>query len=349
MNRTGQPKIDLSSIDRILLIRIRRIGDVVMTTPAVSALKQAFPQSHISYIIGEPYLELVEGNQNLDELIVLPEKLGAIDFLRFIRRVRKNKYDVVIDFHGGPRAFLITLFSRARLKIGYTVKYKHFVYDIKVPRKPDKGYLHSVENHLNLVRALGINPDPIPPLNLPETTEAEKSRVSEFLQENNLSCSQIIVLHIGAGNRFRDWGVNNKSKLIRLLTQMPNIVIVLVGGEEDHREETALLASHPSAVFSAVGCLNMRETRELISHAALFIGPDSGPMHIAASTSTPIVAYFGPTLPATFAPWQAKSSLIEKDFECRPCKQVECIHEDFRCLQKITPEEVYRACQEYLR
>ena len=153
-----------------------------MTTPAVSALKQAFPQSHISYIIGEPYLELVEGNQNLDELIVLPEKLGAIDFLRFIRRVRKNKYDVVIDFHGGPRAFLITLFSRARLKIGYTVKYKHFVYDIKVPRKPDKGYLHSVENHLNLVRALGINPDPIPPLNLPETTEAEKSRVSEFLQ-----------------------------------------------------------------------------------------------------------------------------------------------------------------------
>jgi len=96
--------------------------------------------------------------------------------------------------------------------------------------------------------------------------------------------------------------------------------------------------------LSLVGKLNLREVKELISYSSLFVGPDSGPMHIAASTSTPIVALFGPTLPANFAPWQAKAYLIEKKFDCRPCKQRQCIHEDFRCLRSITPEEVYQAC-----
>ena len=104
-----------------------------------------------------------------------------------------------------------------------------------------------------------------------------------------------------------------------------------------------------SPVFSLVSKTRVRETRELISRASLFVGPDSGPMHLAASTSTPIVAYFGPTLPAVFSPWQATSTIVEKDFACRPCKQVECITNDFRCLQTIKPWEVYTACLEYLK
>lgn len=97
-----------------------------------------------------------------------------------------------------------------------------------------------------------------------------------------------------------------------------------------------------------VGKLNLREVRELISRSALFVGPDSGPMHIAATTSTPIVALFGPTLPAHFSPWQAKAYLIEKDFDCRPCRQKRCIYEDFRCLRSITPDEVFQACLRFI-
>jgi heptosyltransferase-1 len=102
-------------------------------------------------------------------------------------------------------------------------------------------------------------------------------------------------------------------------------------------------------ILSLVSRLNLRELRELISRASLFVGPDSGPMHIAATTSTPIVAYFGPTLPAHFGPWMAQSTLLEKDFDCRPCRQRQCVHEDFRCLRTISPEEVYNACLPYLK
>jgi ADP-heptose:LPS heptosyltransferase len=77
-----------------------------------------------------------------------------------------------------------------------------------------------------------------------------------------------------------------------------------------------------------------------MAHAALFVGPDSGPMHIASTTDTPIVAYFGPTLPTHFAPWKAKARLLETDQECRPCRQRECPHGDIRCLRDITVDDV---------
>lgn len=320
-----------------------------MTTPAVTALKQKYPGAQISYVIGEPYLDLVQGNTCLDEIIVLPSKHGRRDFFKFLRQIRKSRYDVVVDFHGGPRASWITLFSKARLKIGYKIKYKHFIYDIKIPRRLEEGFVHSVENHVNLVRTIGVSPDVIPRLSLPATTESEKANVDKFIQENQLGDTQIIVFHIGAGNRFRDWGLDNMSGLIHLLSQEPNVAVVLIGGEEDSKAERALLDSSSYSLFSLVNKMGLREIKEVISRAALFVGPDSGPMHIAASTSTPIVAYFGPTLPAVFAPWMAESALIEKDFTCRPCKQVECIHDDFRCLQTITPEEVYQACKTILR
>jgi ADP-heptose:LPS heptosyltransferase len=94
--------------------------------------------------------------------------------------------------------------------------------------------------------------------------------------------------------------------------------------------------------------LNLIELLELLGRAALFVGPDSGPMHIAAAAGTPIVAFFGPTLPENFGPWQAKATLIARDLACRPCKQRRCLTDDFRCLRSIRPEEVYEACLPYL-
>ncbi|MCK4557156.1 MAG: glycosyltransferase family 9 protein, partial [Candidatus Aminicenantes bacterium] len=131
-------------------------------------------------------------------------------------------------------------------------------------------------------------------------------------------------------------------------TKKTQVKIVLIGAAEDNKAEKEILKKSKDSILSQVGKLNLREVRELISNSSLFVGPDSGPMHIAAATSTPIVALFGPTLPANFAPWQAKASYVEKKLDCRPCKQRRCIHEDFRCLRNINPEEVYQACLRYI-
>ena len=348
LSPTGRQKIDPSQINKILIIRLRRIGDIIMTTPAVSALRKGLPNAFISYLVEEPYRELVEGNPDLDKVIVIEKDQSKKSLLKLIRQVRKEKFDVVLDFHGGPRASLVTWLSKARLKIGYKIKYRNFIYHIKLPRKPQKGHFHSVENHLNFVRALGIHIDPPPPLYLPPPQKNEVKKVEKFVEENGLEGFKIVVIHISAGNEFRDWGKSNWVKLIHLLSKRPQVKTVLIGADEDRMAEKKILKESKGSIHSLVGKLNLREVRELISQSSLFVGPDSGPMHIAASTSTPIVALFGPTLPANFAPWEAIATLIEKKLDCRPCKQRQCVHEDFRCLRSITPEEVYQACLRFI-
>jgi lipopolysaccharide heptosyltransferase II len=348
LSQKEKRKTDPSRIRKILLIRLRRIGDVVLTTPAIAALREGIPSAKITYVIDEPYRELVEGHPDLDSVIVLPRELRFKEFRKHIRQIRRESYDAVIDFHGGPRASLLTFFSGAQLKIGYKIKYKSLIYDIKLPREPEEGHFHSVENHVNLVKALGVDPPSIPALSLPSATETEAKNVRRFIQTNSLGSTKIITLHISAGNKFRDWGAERLTQLIALLSQVPRTKVVLIGSGEDSQNEEAIKRKSDAPFISMVNRLNLRELRDLISHSALFVGPDSGPMHIAATTTTPIVAYFGPTLPAHFGPWKAQSTLLEKDFDCRPCRQRQCIHEDFRCLSTISPEEVYSACLPYL-
>jgi len=341
-------KADPSTLGKILLIRLRRIGDIILTTPAVRALKLALPQAELAYVVEEPYRRLVEGNPDLAEIIVVPKGQTGRDFAALIRRVRKAKFDAVLDFHGGPRASLLTLLSGAKIKIGYEVKYRSFIYDVRVPRRTAGARIHSVENHVNLVRALGVPVTEISGLVVPEARPEEAATVRRFLAENGLTSGDAggpVVLHIGAGTRFRDWGAENMAELIRLLETRPGVRVILIGGQEDREIEAAILEL-TTGTLSLVGRLNLAETRELIARATLFAGPDSGPMHIAAATGTPIVAWFGPNVTAHVAPWKprAEARTIEKDLDCRPCKQRKCVHGDLRCMRTITPKEVFEAC-----
>jgi ADP-heptose:LPS heptosyltransferase len=320
-----------------------------MTTPAITALSEALPEAHISYVVEKPFRELIEGNPHVDRTLVLPRRLGVNRFLKTIRMIRKERFDAVIDFHGGPTASLITLFSGARLKIGYRVKYKSAVYDIAIPRGLRTGHIHSVENHINLVRALGLKISASPSLLLPESPDATKKKIRDFFSEKGLAGSKVIIIHVGAGNKFREWGVRRWVEFLSILLRKHDIKIVMIGTSEEEDIADQILDELPSSVFSLVSKLTLKDLRELIAKSCLYVGPDSGPMHIAASTSTPIVALFGPNLSAYNAPWQAESVIIEKELDCRPCDQRSCIKGDFRCMQTITPEEVYTACASFLQ
>jgi heptosyltransferase-1 len=320
-----------------------------MTTPALAILREHCPEASMTYIVDEPYRELVEGHPALDEVIVLPKKLKIKDFLGHIRKIRKNRYDVIIDFHGGPRASLFALFSKARLKIGYKIKYKEFIYNTAIPREPEQGFIHSVEGHSNLVRALGISPVSIPKPSLPPGKALETEKIQRILRRNHCLGYKLITLHISAGNEFRDWGTDRFITLTDLLSGISDAKVMLVGGEEDKQAAAEIIEGSTISLISLVSQLNLRELRELIRVSTLFVGPDSGPMHIASSTLTPIVAMFGPTLPAHFAPWDAKATLLEKDYDCRPCRQRKCVYDDVRCLRTISPEEVYQACLSFLQ
>jgi ADP-heptose:LPS heptosyltransferase len=331
-----------------------------MTVPAVALLKRFLPEASLTYLIEEPYRRLVEGLPGVERVLAVPARQNRREFIGLLRQVRAERYDALLDFHGGPRASWITAFSGARHKVGYAIRGKRFLYDIRVPRRPDEGTLHSVQTHAALVRALGFAFDDaeIPPIVLPDPTAEERRRIDGLLRETGLGTGRFVVLHIGAGNAYRDWGGTNHAELLRLLGRTPDLKFALIGGAGDKiRQAEVIEASvlspggiEPSRVAGLAGLLNLIETKELIARAALFAGPDSGPMHIASSTRTPIVALFGPTDPAHFAPWRTEGRLtiLQKDLDCRPCRQRGCVSGDFRCLMGITPAETAEACEKRL-
>jgi heptosyltransferase-3 len=182
---------------------------------------------------------------------------------------------------------------------------------------------------------------------MPSASGEEALEVDDFLEAKGISKGEYIVLHISAGNRFREWGEGHIIELLNLLFQKKGVRVVLVGGAED-RETARIIQERERRADSLVGRINLRQLHRLISKARLFIGPDSGPMHVAACTTTPIVAFFGPTLPENFSPWDAEFTIVQKGFLCRPCSQRECVHKDFRCIQSISAGDVYRASLKYL-
>ena len=331
----------MDKIKKILIIRLRKIGDIVLTTPVLTAVKQLFQTAKIDYIVEAPFGELIENHPLIDTPIIINRN----DSILKIRKIFKDKkYDILYDMHGGPRASTISLLVKAKIKVGYNHPYRGFIYDFKINRHFTSP-IHSVENQLNLVRVTGFKEKTPEDIILPPIDEYIEKKIEQRISktENNR-----IVLHIGAGNRFRDWGENRYKELIRLLIN-DKIVPVLTGGKDAMERGKRYENEFGNKIINLTAKASLTELRYIIKKSLLFFGVDSGPMHIAAATNTPIIAIFGPNIPAISGPWRKKDIyIIEKNLDCRPCSQRKCIYGDIRCQSTITVEEVYNKIKEVI-
>ncbi len=349
----------------ILLLRLRLIGDVVFTTPAIRAIRRRFPDCHLAYLV-EPEAEpVVAGNRHLDEVIVAGRPRGIARLrtdIALARRLRRARYDVAIDFHGGPRSSLLTWATGAPMRIGYTVAGRAWAYTHRIPRSRELRPRHSVVNQWDLLGPLAIDaPDPrLDATEMPADDAASKRVAARLAAHACQDGDELIVLHVSAGNPFRRWPAASFSDLVvRLILARPATRVAISSGPSD--AEAAARVSrearerlHPEAAAHVIhaGDFDLRELRALIDRAALFIGGDSGPMHIAGTTTTPIVALYGPTLPARSAPWRDPAWVAEAveltNLACRPCDQRRCVTNDFRCLATIPVDAVYGAAERAL-
>jgi lipopolysaccharide heptosyltransferase II len=348
---------------KVLIVRLRLIGDVVFTTPIIRALRRQYPKAHLTYLV-EPLAEpVVRGNPHLDDVLVIPLRRGLArvrDDLAFARRLRREHFDIAIDLHGGPRSGWLTWASGAPMRIGYTTRGRSWMYTHVVPRPADLGPTHSVVKQWELLAPLGIDacqPDRDSVEMAPDTEAA--ARLERRLADAGIGASNpLVALHVSAGNPFRRWPADSFSSLIVALarrdparrfmvTSGPSDVDAARGIAERAREQ---LGAGAAAVID--GQFDVGELRALADRAAVYIGGDSGPLHIAATTSTPIVALFGPTLPDRSMPWRDSRWFAEAvdagPLPCRPCRQRECEPGDFRCLTGITPERVVEAAERAL-
>lgn len=349
---------------KILLIRLRLIGDVVFTTPAVRALRRRFPAAHLTYLVEPDAAPVVQGNPHLDRVLIAPRPTGRtrlVADLRLASRLRSSRFDLVIDFHGGPRSCWLTLATGAPRRIGYAVSGRSWMYTERVARPRALRARHSVENQWDLLTPLGLAPPDRArdPTEMAEDAAAATS-VGQRLQEAGIrGDEELIVLHVSAGNPFRRWPEASFTGLVTRLADRERRRVIVTSGPSD-RDATAAVREGarrllPPAAASRVmesGDFDLAELRALIDRAALFVGGDSGPLHIASTTRTPIVGLFGPTLAARSAPWRDPRWIAESielpDLACRPCDQRHCVTDDYRCLGGITVDMVAAAAERAL-
>jgi lipopolysaccharide heptosyltransferase II len=349
----------------ILLIRLRLVGDVVFTTPAVRALRRRHPDARITYLVERAAAPIVLGNPHLDDVLVVPHARGwqrVVDDVRLARALRARRFDLVIDFHGGPRSSWLAWATGAPQRIGYTIAGRGWMYTHPVARTRELRPRHSVENQWDLLAPLGV-PPPAPEVDAVEMLVSADAgqRVDARLRRAGVPAgATLIVLHVSAGNPFRRWPADAFARLTaRLVTASPDRHVVLTAGPSDFTAASAVAAAaRAQAGGDDAGRillgddLDLAELRALVARAALYIGGDSGPLHLAATSETPIVGIYGPTLPARSAPWRP-AHLVHEAVEggplpCRPCDQRQCEPGDFRCLTAIDPDVVLAAAERAL-
>jgi lipopolysaccharide heptosyltransferase II len=349
---------------RILIVRLRQIGDVVFTTPAVHALRDRHPDAHIAYLVEPAAAPIVRGNPHLTEIIVAP-KGQSLDGLRkdveLGLRLRRARFDVALDFHGGPRASLLTWLSRAPVRIGYDVAGRGWMYTHRVHRPRELRARHSVDNQWDLLDPLGIarpTPDryPVEMALDPIAVDAVRTRLAPIVSGEE----RLVVLPVSAGNPFRQWPLEAFGEVAASLASSDNRTrVVITSGPSDADAAARVLADARRRLPEGAGdrildCgeFSLPELRALVERAALYVGGDSGPMHVAATSSVPIVTLYGPTLPMRSAPWRATSrraiALEVHGLACRPCDQRRCAPGDFRCLGWIRPAQVIEAAEQLL-
>ena len=338
----------------------------MFTTPAIRALRRHYPDARIAYIVEEEAEPVVRHNPHLDSVIVArsphaPGRLRAD--IALIRRLRRERYDLAIDFHGGPRSSMLTWLSGAPQRIGYEVAGRSWMYTTRVPRPRALRPRHSVVSQWDVLLPLGIAPPDaqIDATEMPDDAAASAAVARRLADAGIGPANPIVVVHVSAGNPFRRWPAASFVELVcRLASKDPKRRIILTSGPSDAaaaagvaRDARAQLRADERAAIVECGEFDLAELRALVARAALYIGGDSGPLHIAGTTEVPVVGLYGPTLPVRSQPFRGAqcTSLAAEvaDLPCRPCDQRVCEPGDFRCLTGISAEAVAALAERALR
>jgi heptosyltransferase-3 len=342
----------ISSDKRILVIKLKQPGDVLVSTPVIAALKEAWPGCHLTYLVPKGTEDMVSGHPGLDGLMVV-DRRGATwgQTGRFVRQLRQGRFDLVLELSGGDRGAIYACLTGAAARLGFERPRQPFwqrrgCFTRLLPRPPVA--MHMVNQNLEAVRALGIEPVK-PRLQFFWDRQVEQ-RVHELLVSYNLADRPFVVMHPGAGWRFKCWTPAGYARVMEFFQTEWGLPTVLTGSRAAHEQEL-LAAIHQECRVTPVdlaGRLSLKELGALIAKARLFFGMDSAPMHLAAAVNTPAAALFGPSGAFNWGPWGEGHLVIHKDWDCLPCGRDGCQGSKVsRCLVELTPAEVLTRLEQH--
>lgn len=329
----------------VLLIRLRSLGDVVLLTPALDALHAWRPDLRLSVMVQPALAPVLEGNSAVAE--VLP-------FTRFIaaaRDLRRRRFPVVFNQHGGPTSAFLALASGAAVRVGWAGTQFALFYNVLVPG-PEAFYgrarVHTVAHRMTQLFWTGLPRAPIPPARVFPQSEAVESVRARLAEHGVAPDARYAVVHPGAAFFTRRWPIERFAKLIDWLRQQHGIVSVIAPGPGDE-PIAAAVREHLAPRAVVLEAVRVRELIALLAGAALFVGHDTGPTHLAVAAGRPVVMIFGSTSSEIWGPWQALHRVARNDFPCNPCPGDRCYaFDEPHCILSVTFEQVCEACEALL-
>jgi lipopolysaccharide heptosyltransferase II len=344
----SSPRWDWSKVHRVLLIRLRSIGDTVLSTPSLFALRRFLPNAEIDILVEDWVAPVLEGHPHADNVVVL-ERGGMISRARLARQIRSTGYDVVYNLHGGTTATFLTRATGARHRVGLKTYQYAQLHNHQAPSPLllwGQQKTHSVEQQLALLGWTGVPVTDRPRTQLAVTPEAD-AVVNQQLAEAGLEDRKIALIHPAAAFATKQWATENFARVAESLAER-GFAPVAIAGPNEHAILESLIDQTSVRIVSLD--LSLPEVVALAARSQIFVGNDSGIAHIANAVETPSVVIFGSSNVAHWRPWnKAAAEVVLEQMACQPCHGYFC--EKFpqpECILSVPVERVVAAIDKVL-
>ncbi len=339
----------------MLLIRLRSLGDSILTLPLIEALHRWRPDLQTDILIEAPFAAVFSGNPSVHETLILKSrmdpKLTGWGRAQAVYQIRKRNYPVVLNLHGGTTSLLFSLLSGARLRIGQEIHRKSWVYHVRIPPSSivwQRERIHTAEHQLTLLRWLNQTEIEVPPASLHLRAEARRA-MRRRLQDAGLSPAGYVLIHPTATLFTKQWPEQNFGQLADLVLQRHGLPVIFTSAPAE-AQVLLNIGQSTSGRHFYWSDLNLEELFALIAEARLFVGNDSGPTHAAAALGRPVVVVWGSSDYDAWHPWRTDFEAIRSDLPCIPCPGYSCAtFGKPKCILDIQVDRVFVACTKLLK
>jgi lipopolysaccharide heptosyltransferase II len=330
--------LSLQNIESILFIRVDRLGDMVLSTPAFQAIKAALPQARLTVMASPANAPILKNNQDVDEVIVYDRSAGLHEKMKFISGLRSRHFDLAIDPYTDyelKTAWLAGV-SGAAHRVGYNAFGREFFFNCPAPNVEEDR--HFIDLVLDLLKGIGIPYENRNPAIYPGADE--KAWACQWLQEKGFQGKKVVAIHPGAYYETQRWLPEYYADLIRLIREQTQAEVIVFGGSSDATVLENILSKLSNPVCVSIQ-EDIRKFVALLSQCHMFVCNNSGPLHCAVALNIPTISFMGPTVKELWMPVGKEHHVLrEDDLPCIGCNIGYCKIKTHDCMRLIRPERV---------
>lgn len=341
----------MHSFNRILVVRTDRIGDVILTLPMLEAVRKNFPRAHVAVLVRQYTRELLANNPHVDEVLIYDDGRMLVPFFRMAATLRKRDFDVVFITYPRFRLAWLMYWAGIPLRVGTGYRWYSFLFNKMVYVHRKVAEKHEAEYNMDLLKAVGSE---VVKISFPRLAISEQTMQNVQTRLRKLGISEektLVALHPGSGKSGRDWSPIKFGELGRKLRGLPDVQVVVTGGEGEEHLVRSVADIIGSDIPVVVNQFTLLEYAAFAGKCSLLVANSTGPLHIAAAMGIHVIGLYSQVTtmsPARWGPYTDRKTIFVpqgKPVDCGSCVEngVEC-----ECMNSISVDEVFQAAKRYI-